>query len=142
MKYLKVCIDLLFFICLFSGCSKQSNPVASGGSETWTQCQGLPNLTITGFAASGNNLVCGTYNMGLSMAYIYISFDNGLNWSLDTTFKVFNKLPFLQLYLGTPVTFLTYDGYVFAGIGGAYKGTIYRSSDNGVTWSSNGISWP
>ncbi len=99
-------------------------------------------LPITGFATSGNNLVAGTYNMILSEAYIYISFDNGLNWSIDTAFQVFNKLPFLPHYLGTPVTFFTYDGYVFAGIGGAYRGAIYRSSDHGITWSSNGILWP
>ena len=140
MKDSKICFILLLSIVLLVGCKKESNPVAPGGS-TWAYCQGLPNnLRITGFAASGNNIVAGTYDPYLS--YIYISFDNGATWSVDTAFHVYNKSPFDHLYLATPVTFLAYGGYLFAGIGGAYRGDIYRSTDNGVTWSDKGITWP
>jgi hypothetical protein len=142
----KTCLLLLVFLSAAylqaqSKRVKKANPMVSTYSSLWTQCQGLPNnLPITGFAASGNNLVAGTYDPYLS--YIYISFDNGATWSVDTAFHVYNKSPFDHLYLATPVTFLAYSGYLFAGIGGAYRGDIYRSTDNGVTWSDRGIVWP
>jgi hypothetical protein len=134
---------LSFYLILFIGCSKKSNPVAPVVTGKWTYCQGLPNdLHITGFAASGNNIVAGTFSAGASKAYIYISFDNGAIWSLDTTFSVDTKSKYTHLFSGAPVTFLNYGGYFFAGIGGAYRGAIFRSIDNGITWSDKGITWP
>jgi FlgD Ig-like domain len=106
----------------------------------WTFCQGLPNnLPVTGFAASGNNLVAATYD--LYWTYILISFDNGASWAVDTSFHLLNKAPYSQLWTGTPVTFLNFGGYLFAGMS-AFKGALYRSSDNGMTWSDKGIMWP
>jgi hypothetical protein len=106
----------------------------------WTFCQGLPNnFPVTGFAASGNNLVAASYDA--YWTYIMISFDNGATWAADTTFHLFNKAPNSHLYIGTPVTFLNFGVYLFAGIR-AFRGAIYRSSDNGMTWSDKGIMWP
>ena len=133
-------IIFILTIILQLGCKDK---IVSPKISTWTQCQGLPNQDITGFVQSGNNFLCGAYCATCSEAFIYISHDDGINWLLDTVFDVYSKSSVTPLYVGTPVTFLTYGGYVFAGIkGGLRRGTIYRSSDNGVTWSSSGISWP
>ena len=145
MKSLKLYFVLFIPIILLTGCSKKSNPVAPVVTGKWTYCQDLPNyLPITGFAASGNNIVAGTFSVGASKAYIYIyiSFDNGATWSLDTTISVDTKSKYTHLFSGAPVTFLNYGGYLFAGIGGAYRGAIFRSIDNGITWSDEGIIWP
>jgi ligand-binding sensor domain-containing protein len=141
MKYLKVYFILFISVGLFIGCNKGDNPLVSDDS-TWTRCQGLPNLAITSFSASGDKLVAGTYNALLSQAYIFISVDNGSSWALDTTFHVNNKLTYNHLYLGTPVTFFADGAYLFAGIGGGYRGNVYVSTDNGISWSDKGISWP
>ncbi len=125
---------LPFITLIIAGLScNKSNPVGPGSSG-WTQCQGLPNnLPVTGFAASGNNLVAGTYNALLSQAYIYISADNGSSWSLDTTFHTNNHGPGTHYYVGTPVTLFSENGYIFAGIA-ANSGNVYLSTNNGVTW--------
>jgi ligand-binding sensor domain-containing protein len=46
------------------------------------------------------------------------------------------------LYSGTPVTFFGGKGYILAGIQGGFShGSIYISTNNGVSWSDNGITW-
>lgn len=140
MKCNKLCLASLLLFIFIGGCNKSDNP-AGPGSSVWTQCQGLPNnLPVTGFAASGNNLVAGSYNAPLSQAYIFISFDNGSSWSLDTTFRTYNHDTTTgtgphpaPLFVGTPVTFFSDGGYLFAGIV-EDGGHVYISTDNGKTW--------
>lgn len=135
---------ILLLVCIeYAGCSK--NPVAPAAPvfiSDWTQCQGMPTLS-SGFARSGNNLVAGTDNALLSQAYIFISSDGGLNWSLDAAFHTLNHdtstAPGPQpgpLFTDTPVTFLDDGPYLFAGIGGEMYGgnNVYVSTDNGITW--------
>lgn len=129
----------LTVVALQSGCDNVVSPLTSGDT-TWVQCQGLP--FVTGFAASGNNLVAGSYNAYLSEAYVYISFDNGLTWTMDARFQVDNYTAGVPLHLPTPVTFLSYHGRLIAGIDGGHTGAIYISTDDGISWSNIGISWP
>ncbi len=130
MKYIGFSFALLLLGSLSAGCN--NNPTGPGGSA-WSQCEGLPDLPITGFAATGNNLVAGSYNAPLSQAYIFISFNNGLSWSLDTTFHTKNHSPGTYYFVGTPVTFLSDAGYLFAGIAGD-GGNMYVSTNGGRTW--------
>ena len=81
-----------------------------------------------------------------SEAYIFISKDEGATWELDTTFRVDNHFDngYLTngIYLPAPITFINDGTYLLAGIGDVYRGALYRSTDNGISWSDNGISWP
>ena len=139
---------ILSFVLLFAFFAFNcKSPTAFKGyyqtDTTWVQCQGLPEANVTGFAASGNNIVAGTYNVFLSQAYIYISFDNGYTWKLDATFHVNSKSPISHLYIGTSVTFFEGNGYLLAGIQGGFShGNIYISTNNGLSWNDKGISWP
>ncbi|MCL5268040.1 MAG: hypothetical protein M1469_08045 [Bacteroidetes bacterium] len=131
IKYKEFLFVLLIGVILFIGCN--NNPISSA-SSLWTQCQGLPTgLPITGFAASGSNLVAGSYNAVFSQAYIFISFDEGSTWRLDTTFHAKNHYPGIPLWVGTQVTFLSDGAYLFAGIAGD-SGNTYVSTDGGASW--------
>jgi ligand-binding sensor domain-containing protein len=121
---------------IFLNINCKNNPVSppiNTGDTSWVKCQGLPDYYITDFAASGNNLVAGTYNALASQAYVYISFNNGIIWTLDATFSVNNHNPDNHLYIGTPVVFLVDGGELFAGIS-AFTGNVYVSMNNGKNW--------
>jgi ligand-binding sensor domain-containing protein len=134
-------IIIVTFSFIQSGCKDNGvSPQQNTGDTTWVECEGLP--FTTGIAANGNTLVAGNYDAYLSKAYVYISFDNGLNWALDAQFQVDNHNPFTHLYVSTPVTFLSYAGRLFAGIDGGHTGAIYISTNNGISWNNKGISWP
>jgi hypothetical protein len=75
---LMLLLILILLLIIQPGCKDNVvSPQQDAGDTTWVQCQGLPRSWITGFGASGDNIVAGTYNRSLSQAYIYISFDNG-----------------------------------------------------------------
>ena len=131
MKSIIIYSVLVFCIALFISCNEESNSIAPVEGR-WSYCQGLPN-NITNFAASGNNLVAVN-----SVASIFISFDDGATWSVDTTFHVENHAPHSQLIIGTSATLFAHEGYLFAGIY-AVSAALYRSTDNGITWSDQGI---
>ncbi len=141
MKRFKVYLILFLSAILFIGC--KNNPVGSGGS-IWTQGVGVSN--VNHFYASGGNLLASTYCAPCSQAYISLSTDDGLTWKLDTTFHVYNHFDngyyTNGLYTAAPITFIGDGKYLLAGVSDCYRGAIYRSSDNGITWSSEGISWP
>jgi BNR/Asp-box repeat len=143
-QLLIIVYSLITFLIALSGCKDNSvSPQEDLADTTWVQSQGLPSSWITGFGASGNNILAGTYNRALSEAYIYISNDNGYNWHLDSTFHVKSISPDTHLYIGTPVIFFDGEGYLLAGIqGGFSQGTIYISTNNGVSWSNERVSWP
>lgn len=130
-----VLLVLSTILALQGGCKHNIvSPVITPIDTTWTRCQGLPNLSITGFCSSSGKLVAGSYNALLSQAYIFISVDEGSNWTLDTTFHTKNRSPYTRLIVGTPITFLAKGAYLFAGIAQGDSGNVYVSTDNGVTW--------
>lgn len=131
MKHWRFLLAVPFCAGLFVSCN--NNPTGPSGSM-WAQCEGLPTgLPITGFAASESNLVAGSYNAVFSQAYIFISFDEGSTWQLDTTFHTRNHYPGIPLWVGTPVTFLCDGAYLFAGIAGD-NGNTYVSMNGGASW--------
>ncbi len=140
MNHEQVLFSLLFGMILFFGCN--NNPANSGGSF-WTQGTGVTN--VNHFYGVGGNLFASTYCAPCSQAYIFLSGDEGLTWKLDTVFHVYNHFDngyvTNGLYLAAPITFITDGRYLFAGVSDCYRGAIYRSSDNGIIWSNEGISW-
>ncbi len=146
-KYKSLCAAFILIIFIsfpfyLPGC--KDNTVAPkqiiNSDTTWIQCSGLPGTPITGFAASGSNLVAGTYSLGLSKAYIYISSDEGSNWILDTSFNVHNHNIGTHLYAGAPVVFIAHNNYLCAGIS-SYTGNVYTSTDNGRSWTEKDTSF-
>jgi|GEM_PF-2319984 len=141
MKHIKFLFGMLLATSFFIGCN--NNPASSGGS-IWTQGTGVSN--VNHFYATGGNLLASTYCAPCSQAYIFLSRDEGLTWKLDTTFHVYNHFDngyvTNGLYLSAPITFMSNGRYLFAGVSDCYRGAIYRSSDNGITWSNQGIRWP
>ncbi len=140
MRYKRFLFALLGSMSFLIGC--HNNPIGSGGS-VWTQATGVSN--VNHFYASGGNLLASTYCNFCSEAYIFISRDEGATWKLDTTFHVYNHTDngyiTSPLYLPAPLTFINDGSYLLAGVGYVYKGDIYRSTDNGLTWSDRGVSW-
>lgn len=136
-------LNLLFLLIMFtsffillSGCRDNKDNVVApkqpiNSDTTWVQCAGLPPAPFNDFGESGGNMVTETY--GLSKAFIYISHDEGANWTFDTSFNVHNYIIGSNVYSGAPAVFLAYNNYLFAGIS-AYTGNIYVSTDNGVSW--------
>lgn len=137
----------VFLICAGSIIGCNDNPFAAGGS-VWTQGRGVSN--VNHFYASGGNLLASTYCAPCSEAYIFLSTDEGVTWKLDTTFHVYNHYVMCSdsicvtngQYLSAPITFMSDGRYLFAGISDCLRGAIYASSDNGITWSNEGMSWP
>lgn len=134
-------IGLFIGMTLFIGC--HNNPISSGGS-IWTQGVGITN--VNHFYASNGSLLTSTYCALCSQAYISISTDEGSTWKLDTTFQVYNHFDngyyTNGLYTAAPITFISDGKYLLAGVSDCYRGAIYRSPNNGITWSDEGISWP
>lgn len=141
MKYKQTIFQLLFITVFIVGCN--SNPVGSSSSG-WTRGVGVTD--VNHFYGSGGNLFAGTYCALCSQAYIFISSDEGSTWNLDTTFHVYNHYNNGYVtdgqYLAAPMTFIRDGQYLLAGISVCFRGAIYRSSDNGITWSGAGITWP
>ena len=121
---------------------------STGPGGVWTQGVGLDGENWKcGFGAIGGNLVTSTYCPSCSQAAIYLSTDEGLTWKPDTVFHVDNHIVndsgFINyLYLAAPFTFITDGANLLGGVGDVYRGALYRSTDNGITWSDSGISWP
>jgi hypothetical protein len=90
----------------------------------WTQTNGPCGGKIFSLAVSGNNVFAGT-NGG-----IYLSTDNGLNWTKEN-----NGLP---TTVGNVNALAINGNNIYAGIGGS---GIYLSTDNGSSWSdiNNGL---
>ena len=129
INLLSIQILSITFLLLLPRCKDNIvSPKQESADTTWLYCAGLPSNYIIHFAASGNNLVAGAYATFLSQAYIYLSFENGNTWELDTTFQVNNHNPANHLYIGLPVVFLSHNNYLFAGI----SAHTVQSNSNGV----------
>lgn len=102
--YIKL-LKLSFFLSVFN-CSAQ-----------WYQANGTINGEVTCFTVNGNTVFAGT---NISIGGIYVSYDNGANWT-----SVKSGIDVLSL--------AAKDTFVFAGTDGD---GIYRSTDSGATWES------
>jgi len=140
MKYIKLFLVLffsLYFTTAFGGDKKALN-----NKYNWTQCSGIPNIRVSGIGKIGNTLIAGAFtSLYLPYAYIAISTDDGVNWTLTDSLYVYNHQPGTTLWFNCWISFLTNGTKIFAGIGDAIKGDIYLSTDNGFSWSHNGITW-
>ena len=141
MKFFELCFILFFPGIVLIGCSKGSNPSEPVGSN-WTQGQGLVGYSVTGFGASGGNLLAGASHFPLPYAYIFLSTDNGSTWKLQYSFQVDNTLPLTSLIFTPNISFINDGTALLAGAWSLPRGAIYRSTDNGLTWSDNDIIWP
>ena len=136
----------IFSTTLIASCDQTSNPAAPFvlNDSLWTEGTGVNN--VNHFYASGTNMLTCTFCKLCEQAYIFISKDNGLTWQLDTALHVYNHHdtgPITDpLWLPAPMTFIKDGSYLLAGEGDVYHGDIYRSTDNGVTWSDKSTSWP
>ena len=131
----------VFFAILFIGCNKGSNPSEPVGSN-WTQGQGLVGYSVSGFGVSGGNLLVGASHFPLPYAYIFLSTDNGSTWKLQYSFHVDNTIPLTSLIFTPNISFINDGTMLLAGTWSLPRGAIYRSTDNGFTWSDNNVNWP
>jgi hypothetical protein len=142
MKYSKIYILLFVSIFIFTGFCKADNPI-NKSNNTWTQCNDLKNLRVTGFGVFGNNIVAGAFfSSGSSnLAFLYLSSDTGTSWAAIDTIIVDNHHTGWNFSLICSITFFTNDTDILAGIGGGYSGNVFISTDKGMSWSNNGIVW-
>ncbi len=81
--------------------------------------------------------------MNTSYGYFLRSTDNGVTWAMTDSFGVDNTSPGVNFVIYPSFTFLVDGADIFASVGGGVnRGDIYRSTDDGITWSDKGISWP
>jgi hypothetical protein len=140
----------LFFFFTFSTVFCGSHKSTISGDTTWVQCQFPSGYGITGFGVSGHELLAGaaTVPYPLPYAYIFLSTDSGLTWKQQASFFVRNWIEsdsghiISQIRFTPSVTFYDNGATLFAGISQVPRGAIYRSTDNGITWSDSGITWP
>jgi photosystem II stability/assembly factor-like uncharacterized protein len=113
-------ISLIFLLVLLGSCDQDaSNPVGSNYSISWVlPDSGLPSISVKTLAASGSNLIAGTFGRG-----IFLSTDKGTHW---------NQVG-INLWNAYNVYAITASGrFILAGTQG---GGVFRSTDNGVNWS-------
>ena len=133
---------LLFFsVTIIVGLSCNKSTPTGPANLGWTECEDLQGYSITGFGASGGNLIAGAYQGLSSYAYIFLSTDNGLTWKLDTAFYVQNTFRNPPLTMIPHVTLFANGTDLFAAIGGVISGSVYFSSNRGVTWSEKDTSF-
>lgn len=130
---LGITLTMMVFLTGFGGRRDQKELSASA----WIQGQGIYGYGPTAFAVSGKNILAGTSYAASSLAYVFLSSDSGLTWTLDGSFPVFNHTPGTASYVVPTVTFLKDGNDVFAGFGDVFAPThaIYVSTDDGVTWT-------
>ena len=106
---------------IFSGTTDGVYRSSNTGTYNWTKV--LDNVSCFSLLVNGSDIFAGTQGGG-----VYLSSDNGTNWSQINT-----GLTMLYVYA------LTSNGtYVFAGTyhDGTTNGAgVFRSSDNGLTWT-------
>jgi hypothetical protein len=105
-------------------------------NSTWVQCADLQNFSFTGFGASGNRLIAGVPPWGAtSEDYLALSTDDGTSWTVVDTIPVNNHSPGFHFWINTTVRIFAYGGNIFAGIGGGLSGSLYLSTDSGMSWT-------
>jgi len=104
---------------------------ASTSAQQWQQLglAGKEILSIETYPTNPQYIGAGTYNEGL-----YVSFDNGQNWSY-------------RIATNVPVPFVAYDPWLvnllFAIVGDSYSAGLHASDDFGDTWNViNSVQYP
>jgi ligand-binding sensor domain-containing protein len=95
----------------------------------WTRTQGLENQSVTGFAASDDNLVA-----GVAGGFVYLSRDSGTTWIPIDTIASYYVYPWGGLVLVPNITLIGDGSSIYAGVGNTDSGSVYVSTDDGLTW--------
>jgi photosystem II stability/assembly factor-like uncharacterized protein len=110
-----------------------SNSISGGvfrstdGGLSWTNVNsGLTNIAVISLARVGTNLFAGT------LGGVFVSADSGNSWT-----AVNNGIVNLNLKVDALVAI---GDTLFAGTTGVPQ-AVYRSTDNGTTWSATNIGW-
>ena len=102
----------------------------------WVQSKGLQNLSFTGFGSRGNRLIAGVPGWGGPSAdCVFISTNEGASWTAIDTIPVNDHSPGIPLEVMTRVEIFAHGGNIFAGIGGGLSGSLYLSTDSGISWT-------
>jgi len=117
-----------------------NNPIGPYKPVIWTQAE-MQSLVIPAVWAAGNVIAVGAALPLSSCVLIFRSTDNGSTWQMTDSIHVNNHDPNTSLWTPIGITFIYSGPYLFAGLAGG-GGSIYRSSDYGMTWSDNGVSSP
>jgi photosystem II stability/assembly factor-like uncharacterized protein len=142
MKRLKIYAILFCSICIFSA-FRNGNKQVEGNNYNWIQCNGTQNFSVSGIVASGNNLIAGAFLLPTyPYGFILLSTNGGESWKVIDSLAVNNTNPGIPtLFYGCTLTFIADSLNLFAGVGEAFTGNIYKSTDNGLNWSDKGIIW-
>jgi len=113
---------------LFAGTSYNGVYKTTDNGTSWT-FSGLPNHFVLDFAHSGSNLFAGSWNelTNRNGGGVFLSIDSGESWT-----EVNNGL--LNKYV---LALIIKDNILFAGTD--YNGGLFKSTDNGTSWSPSGL---
>ncbi len=140
MKDAIVWLVLPLSLGILSGCNKDGNLSSPIGSN-WVKGQGIQGYGISGLGAIGQNFVAGSSCAPCSQAYVFLSSDGGLTWNLQESFHVNNHAPNNRLYIYPQETFFAHGAELYLGIQSGGNGSIYASTDGGVTWTQKDTSF-
>lgn len=103
--------------------------VSNNSGQTWTRTSSaVSSKVIQSLHSQGSNLYAGVFDTARAEGTIYVTSDNGTNWSqLD-----------LRVAQRPMLTIASTPGNLFAGTGGA---GIFHSTNNGLSWTqvNNGL---
>jgi photosystem II stability/assembly factor-like uncharacterized protein len=121
MKYSIVKFVLLFSFVFYIGCSKKDdNPTSPSNTGQWTQINGLNNF---------NAIIVNGTNIFAAAGYgIFLSSDNGINWTKKDSGLTYNT-PVYALIAHQNITGST---NLFAG---TWNGGVFLSTNNGSNWA-------
>lgn len=119
-------IFIISIVFIYS-CSKDDNPVCPNGSLSWGNV--LQGNSVSSICVSGNNLLAGSWG-----GNIFLSTDNGSSWREVVTLHAIGSAPNTNFYMKPNVTIYKDGINLFAGAGNSLEGSIYISTDNGLSW--------
>lgn len=92
----------------------------------WVQMNGIVNVSANSFAYSGNNIFAGAGNYGASSYGVFLSTNNGSNWSQTSL----NNRHVYSLAIN--------GNYIFAG---TLDPGVYVSTNNGMSWNQTALNF-
>ncbi|MCX6160250.1 MAG: T9SS type A sorting domain-containing protein [Ignavibacteriae bacterium] len=96
-------------------------------SAQWVQINELPGI-ISSLTVSGNNIFAGTGNNYNSLDGVYLSTNNGANWTETALTK-------------WTIALTSINSIIFASAGDSNGDYMYRSTNNGSSWTHIGIDY-